>query len=384
MARAKEPIRLRRRRMASGRESLFLDVYINGVRSYEFLKMYLIPEKTKEDREKNRQTLALAEAVRSKRVVELQNNRFGFEKIYKEDTVFLDYFRYMCEERLGTKESRGNWGNWYSCLQHLEIFITNRKMTFRDVTPEWVEAFKHYLDKKAVCQNRKTKDGELNVRESLSQNSKVSYFNKLRACLNHAHSKRIIPFNPMDGISGFPQEETEREYLTIEELRAMTAAPCRYPALKEAFLFSCLTGLRKCDIMRLRWQNVVQQGEFTRVIFRQKKTKSQEYLDINAQAVRYMGQRGKPEELVFRNFRYNSNMNTELRMWALRAGVMKEISFHCARHTFAVLMLDLGADIYTVQKLLGHKEIQTTQIYAKLMDKKKQEAVSKIPQIEGL
>ena len=188
----------------------------------------------------------------------------------------------------------------------------------------------------------------------------------------------------MDGISGFPQEETEREYLTIEELRAMTAAPCRYPALKEAFLFSCLTGLRKCDIMRLRWQNVVQQGEFTRVIFRHKKTKSQEYLDISAQAVRYMGQRGKPEELVFRNFRYNSNMNTELRMWALRAGVMKEISFHCARHTFAVLMLDLGADIYTVQKLLGHKEIQTTQIYAKLMDKKKQEAVSKIPQIEGL
>ena len=108
MARAKEPIRLRRRRMASGRESLFLDVYINGVRSYEFLKMYLIQEKTREDREKNRQTLALAEAVRSKRVVELQNNRFGFEKIYKEDTIFLDYFRYMCEDIMVPR-------NWTGC-----------------------------------------------------------------------------------------------------------------------------------------------------------------------------------------------------------------------------------------------------------------------------
>ena len=384
MARTKEPIKLRRRSMASGRQSLFLDIYINGVRSYEFLKLYLIPERTKEDKEKNRHTLALAEAIRSKRVVELQNNRFGFEKAFQQDVIFLDYFRQMCSDRLGPQESRGNWGNWYSCLQHLEIFMTNKKMTFREVTPDWIEGFKNYLDKKAVCQNRKTKEGELTERELLSQNSKVSYFNKLRACLKHAFTKHIIPVNPMDGIPGFPQEEVEREYLTIEEVKLLSATECRYRYLKEAFLFSCLTGLRKSDIMRLRWKNVVQQGDFTRVIFRQKKTKSQEYLDITPQAVKYMGERGPAEELVFKNFRYSSIMNTELRMWALRAGVTKDISFHCARHTFAVLMLDLGADIYTVQKLLGHKEIQTTQIYAKIMDKKKQEAVSRIPQIEGL
>lgn len=68
-------------------------------------------------------------------------------------------------------------------------------------------------------------------------------------------------------------------------------------------------------------------------------------------------------------------------MWAIRAGVTKDITFHSGRHTFAVLMLDLGAEIYTVQKLLGHKEIATTEIYAKIMDKKKQAAVSMIPSI---
>ena len=68
-------------------------------------------------------------------------------------------------------------------------------------------------------------------------------------------------------------------------------------------------------------------------------------------------------------------------MWAVRAGITKDITFHSGRHTYADLMLDLGADIYTVQKLLGHKEISTTQVYAKVLDKKKQEAVSMIPDI---
>ena len=71
----------------------------------------------------------------------------------------------------------------------------------------------------------------------------------------------------------------------------------------------------------------------------------------------------------------------ELKRWAVRAGITKDITFHSGRHTFAVMMLDLGADIYTVQKLLGHKELHTTQIYAKVMDKKKQEAAMLIPPI---
>ena len=94
-----------------------------------------------------------------------------------------------------------------------------------------------------------------------------------------------------------------------------------------------------------------------------------------------MGERRKPDDLVFNDFSYSASSNTELRMWAARAGVLKDFSFHCGRHTFAVLMLDLGADIFTLQKLLGHKEIHTTQVYAALLDKKKQDAVAKIPSL---
>lgn len=95
------------------------------------------------------------------------------------------------------------------------------------------------------------------------------------------------------------------------------------------------------------------------------------------------GGRREPDDRVFVGFKYSAYMIAELRMWANRAGITKDITFHSGRHTFAVLMLDLGAEIYTVQKLLGHKELSTTQIYAKILDKKKQEAVAMIPDIFG-
>ena len=135
-------------------------------------------------------------------------------------------------------------------------------------------------------------------------------------------------------------------------------------------------------MIRLTWGDVHQQGEFTRIIFKQKKTSGQEYLDITPQAEKYLGERGDPDDLIFVGFTYNSWTSLELQRWCLAAGMKKNLTFHCGRHTFAVLMLDLGADIYTVSKLLGHKELATTQIYAKVLDKNKQNAVSLIPNIE--
>ena len=121
----------------------------------------------------------------------------------------------------------------------------------------------------------------------------------------------------------------------------------------------------------------------TRLIFCQKKTGGQEYLDITQQAADLLGDLGdhKPTDNVFGYILYPSETNSKLRMWALRAGIDKHLSFHCGRHTFAVLMLTLGTDIYTVSKLLGHRELKTTQIYAKIVEAKKQEAMDNFPEI---
>ena len=93
MGKSKEPIRLRQRKTASGNITLYLDIYLNGKRSYEYLKLYLIPETNRKDKDKNRQTLQLAEAIKAKRVVELQNGEYGFNAAYKLETNFLDYYR---------------------------------------------------------------------------------------------------------------------------------------------------------------------------------------------------------------------------------------------------------------------------------------------------
>ena len=374
----KEPIKIREKKLKNGNTSLYLDIYRNGKREYEFLKLYIVPENTKADKERNKKTMMLANSIKAKRIVDMQNGEFGFKSAFKEDTLFFPYYIAMCEKRLG-KDSKGNWGNWQSCLKHMEKYETNQNITFAEITPKWVQGFRDYLENEACAWGNDYRD---RIKDhKLSRNSKLSYFSKLRACLTQAYEERIIQYNPMRGIENFKPEEGTRMYLTIEEIKTLAKTECEYPNIKRAFLFSCLTGLRRSDVLRLTWNDIQEQSGFTRIIFRQKKTKGQEYLDITQQAADLLGERGAPEEHIFADLLTTSCTNEVIKRWVLRAGIHKTITFHCARHSFAVMMLDLGTDIYTVSKLLGHRELSTTQIYAKVLDKNKQKAVAGIPNI---
>lgn len=366
MGQSKEPIRLRKRKTTTGLYSLYLDIYLNGKRSYEFLKLYLVPEKSREDKRKNQETLRLAETIRGKRLVELRNNEYGFSSRFKENINFVEYYTEMCNARVKT-DSTGNWSIWNACLKHLLKYCPNLKqLTWRDIDKGFVQGFRDYLEKDD---------------KQLTQNSKVAYFAKLRACCKKAYEEGVIAYNPARGVENIKKEEVKRMYLTVDELRTLAATECRHPSVKRAFLFSCLTGLRRSDIEKLKWKDVYTQGDFTRIIFTQKKTDGLEYLDLAPEAVELMGERGAPEESVFGWLHFPGLTNSTLREWCLYAGIKKHITFHSGRHTFAVMMLDLGADIYTVSKLLGHKDIATTQIYAKILDKKKQAAVAMIPSV---
>lgn len=323
----KGQVKLREKKLKDGSSSLYLDINVGGKRHKEYLKLYIVVPTNAQDKEVNRQTLAAANAMRARRELEIINGKFEISQPKQEGVRFLEYYRKMCENRLKTSDSKGNWGNWHSCLKHLEVYC-DEATTFDDINAEWIQGFKDYLNT-AEKDAQKKKDPKISyVFQGLSQNSKVSYFNKLRACINQAFEEHIISTNPLRGIEGFKAEEVAREYLTPEEVKKLTATPCTYPILKGAFLFSCLTGLRKSDIEKLTWGEIQIFGKFTRIVFKQKKTDGQEYLDISDQAAAYLGTRRNDVDRVFEGFTYGTWTSLELKRWAFAAGITKNITFH--------------------------------------------------------
>lgn len=365
-----------RKQTKKGTISLYLEIYkgttqtpdgkTKPIRDYEYLNLYLIDKPSNPiDKQQNKENLNLAESIKAKRELEIKNGTYGFTNEFKKNTNFIEYFKSLVNK----KESKGNLGNWYSTQIHLEKYAGS-KITFKDIDLQFAEGFKGYLNK------AKRKDGK-----PLANNSKASYFAKFRASLSEAVKEKIIYGNPAVETGNYKTVESQREYLTLDEVRKLAQTECRYDVLKRAFLFSCLTGLRWSDVNNLKWCDVQQINNGWRIHFKQQKTKGQQYLDINQQARDLMQDVGKSDEKVFIGLRYSDYMNVALQMWVLKAGIAKQITFHCARHTFAVLQLTLGTEIYTLSKMLGHSELKTTQIYAKIVDEKIKEAVNKIPDI---
>jgi integrase len=359
-----------RKRKKNNKISLYLDYYNNGKRKYEYLKLYLQPEPedgklSKAQKDENNKILSLAESIRSKRHLEIQNGIYGFNNQEKLKGHFIVYMETLAARK---NESKGNFDNWESTIKHLKKFCP-KDITFAQLDSQFVEGFKEYLTKQAKTPSNK----------NLSANSAYSYFNKFRAALKQAIKDGIILVNPSDNVKGLPQGDSKREFLTLEELQRVVKHECEIPILKKAFIFSCLSGLRWSDINKLVWSEVQHSEGYGHYIrFRQKKTKGAETLPISNQAYELLGKMGDPSERVFDGLKYSAWHNLKLQQWIMKAGITKTITFHCARHTYATLQLTLGTDIFTVSKLLGHKDLKTTQVYAKIIDEKKKVAANKI------
>lgn len=350
---------MREKKLKSGKTSLYLDIYHEGNRKTITLKLYLVPAKTVLDKEKNKQTKLLATSLQAKYTLELQSGAYDV-KLKKENSKnFFDYFDKLASD----KPSRSN---WKSIKPVIVEFNKGDNLPFKRITASYVADFRKYIAK-------------LDIKEG----TKHLYFSVAKCALNNAIKDGLVNQDVLLNVKGFKPSEAKRVYLTADEVKKMVQTECRHQRTKEAFLFSCLTGLRISDTLALKWGDVTSEYGYTRITFKQKKTHWQEYLDINEQAVQMMGERGNDDEFVFAIEHGRTYIWRVIKQWAVDAGINKNISFHTARHSFATMMLANHVDIYTVSKLVGHRDISTTQIYAKIMDEDKRKAVDKLPDILG-
>jgi integrase len=357
--------------LKNDRSRLYLDHYHKGKSKCETLDLIIYNKPTTPtEREHNKKARAIAENICAKRFLEAQDQQFDLTTGYKSELSFLDYFKRQTENRKGNE---GNYGNWLSTYRYLKLFINGKDLKFKECDEVFLNKFKQYLLTQPISRGGR----------HLSENSASSYLNKVKAALNEAFNERFISDNPAKRVKGIKVNDNSREYLLIEEVRKLHITSCELPLLKNAFLFSCLTGLRWSDVQKLLWREIVYseaEGRY-KIHYTQKKTKAAEYLPISNEAYQLLGQRKDDDIRVFKGLKYSAWNNLRLAQWVMDAGITKKITFHCARHTYATLLLTNNADLYSVSSLLGHKNIKTTQIYAKIIDSKKNQVVDLLPSI---
>lgn len=368
------PVHLRTKKIAHGKESIYLDIVKDGVRRKEYLGLYLVPEQTRADKVINRATLKTAEEIKAKRLIELLEGKLTFAG---KKAAKVNLIEWLEEQRLYYYDNDNmNYSKTiHNLIRHLELFNA-KQVTLKEVTPAFLRKFLEYL----------RGDGANKYGGRLCQETIYTYFTILSILMNKAVRLDLIASNPFHKLSQAekPQRRTKKkEYLTLDEVKRMSVAECDDWRVKYAFLFCCFTGLRYVDVSRLKWKHIVEigKGEY-QIELVQQKTKEPVYIPLSTNALKWLPERGYDgkENYIFK-FRDRSIIYDYLNKWAKTAGVEKHVTFHMSRHTCATLLLYYGTDLYTVSKILGHTSIKTTQVYAKVADEMKRKAVGNVPEI---
>jgi len=379
MGRPKREIRqtsyvtLRTKPLSKGRESLYLDINKNGKRRYEFLGLYLVPVTDEYSRTLNENTMLAANAIRSRREVEIIQGKGGLDNTQKARKMKLQEWMGILKSRKAKTGQSAHYSNLIGQVAgHLKEFAGDN-IRLSDVDKRFCVRFIEYL--KHAKSRRKPFDTNLSI-QTISR-----YFSIFSSVMAEAVRKGYLLSNPSILLTREEKKPiraigVHRDYLTIEEVRSLMDTECRNSAVKAAFLFACFTGLRISDIRNLTWDNIKHEREGLYLCIVMQKTGEPLKIKLNRNAEKWLPER--KDDMVFQLPVRSCTLNGDLKRWAKRAGIEKNVCFHMSRHTFATMGLTLGADLFEVSKLLGHKDIKVTQVYADLINEKLDRAVDRL------
>ena len=376
--------------LSDGRESLFLDYYfgyqkvfsdklgkevMRKDRKREFLKLYLWQApRTPMERQNNKETLELAKKIRFERGQQLLEDVEGYRLKKNREINFLDYFQNYIE-----KYTKKDYRMVEVALHRFKDFLNEtpeynkfaKKIKPEQITKDMVEAYTEYLQSRSVGEGAK------------------SIYARFKKVVKYAIEHDVMIKNPCMGVViKVDEQQLKKDVLSLEEIQLVVKSNYENenPNIRRAFVFCLYSGLRFCDVKDLTFANVDYSNKLLK--FEQNKTKGHSassgvVIPLNDDLLRLIGNPETPndrDENIFKLPTYES-CSKSLKRWVKRSGINKKISWHCARHSFAVNILNNGANIKTVASLLGHSGLKHTEKYTRAIDSLKQDAINSLPKL---
>ena len=367
----KNNVTLREKPLKNGSISLYLDVYRDGQRIYEFLKLYINTKaRTPIERQNNREIFELAEKIRTQRESELNHQAFGQLPPINRKINLLDFFEayYNNYTKKDIRMIRGAINRFKEFLK-LKYPAYQDRMKPEQLTKEIVVEFVEYLESKSKGEGAR------------------GYFQRFKKMISSAEDKNIVFKNPCKGVvCKIDDNALTKDILSMAEIEQLikTTYKGQNPTIRRAFIFCLYAGLRFCDVVELKYSNVDYSNRLLR--FEQAKTKGKSAnswvnIPLNDGLLSLIGEKPKADDYIFKLPSHTMCLKA-LDRWIKRAGIDKHITWHCARHSFAVNILNNGANIKTVASLLGHSGLKHTEKYTRAVDSLKEQAINSLPIFE--
>jgi len=337
-----------RQKIYKGSTYLFLEYSQNGKRHWESTGLKLIG-----DKKADAQTMHRAEYLKNQLLIKV-NSMEDDSAEFASEKNFMMFWDDVCVNNPEHKRLRSVYNVVY---EYVKGFLN-----FKDINERWWDGFKRYM-----LEKRKN-----------TPNTVETALQLIKATLNRAVRAKLLNKNPLADIKQ-RRVKVDRAYLTFEEIKRMSEAPCLYPELKRAFLFSCFTGLRLSDIEQLTYKHFVNDS----INIVQEKTGDHVNVPLSETAIDLLGTAYKSaplDQLVF-ELPSRSQMHGAMRAWVKASGINKKVTYHTSRHSFATLAITNSVEIAVLSKIMGHSDLRTTQVYAKIVDEKTREAVAKLPRL---
>jgi len=339
-------------------------------RKTESLNLYLIDKpRTPIEREQNRKVLEIAEEIRTEREQELKQDRTG-KRIFTKQVNFLDFFQSYIDtyKKKDIRMIQGAYRRFKDFLS-IEYPLYSNSLKPQQLNKNMIEAFVEYLESKSIGEGAR------------------GYFQRFKKVIANAEEKGLITKNPCKGvICQIDENILRKDILSVDEMEKLIQTTYRgqNEEIRRAFIFSLYTGIRFCDVIEMKYSNVDYSNKI--LSFEQAKTKKKSansgvVIPLNEGLLSLIGEKPEKDDFIF-HLPSSTMCLKALDRWVKRAGIDKHITWHCARHSFAVNILNNGANIKTVASLLGHSGLKHTEKYTRAVDSLKEKAINSLPEFK--